>query len=180
MLSAVAFAGAAGAFGRYTPLQEGGSKAVKGKKVADDFGPEVAGLRAKVALAKTQFTVGEAIEVKYAVKNVSQTDQVLWHSGFWPNHLILVMDAAGKEPTLTGLGQAGRQAFAPGGGRDKNVPWTVKPGAEDATEGNYDLTKLCDLSKPGRYKVQYIYEEKQKGWQGRLPSNEVEFEIIAK
>lgn len=149
-------------------------------KVVEEFGVEVDGLRAKVTLARQKFVVGKPIVAAYAVKNVSKAEQVLWHSGFWPNHQILVRDAAGKEPPLTPLGKQCRDAFAPGGERGKNVPWKVGAGKEDATEGAYDLAKLYDLTRPGRYTVQYVYEEKQAGgWRGRLPSNEAGFEILA-
>jgi RNA polymerase sigma factor (sigma-70 family) len=146
---------------------------------APDFGPEVKGLRAKVTLAKEKFAVGEAIEVKYVVKNVSKDEQTLWHSGFWPNHQILVKDADGKEPPLTEFGQERRKAFSPGGERTKNVAVKVPPGGEDAAYEPYDLTKLYDLTKTGRYTVQYVYEERQGGWEGRLPSNEAAFEFAA-
>jgi RNA polymerase sigma factor (sigma-70 family) len=146
---------------------------------APDFGPEVKGLRAKVTLAKQKFAIGEAIEVKYLVKNVSKNEQTVWHSGFWPNHLIFVKDADGKEPPLTAYGKERRQAFSPGGERSKNVPWKIPSGGEDAAYEPYDLTKLYDLGKSGRYTVQYVYEEKQGGWEGRLPSNEAAFEFDA-
>jgi RNA polymerase sigma factor (sigma-70 family) len=150
------------------------------RKKADEFGEEVKGLRARVTLAKEKYTAGEPIQTRYVVKNVSQVDQTLWHSGFWPNHLILVRDAKGKKPALTQEGRLRRRAFAPGGQRGKNSPWTLKPGAEDATEGSYDLTTLFDLSGPGRYTVQYLYEEKQGGWEGMLLSNKASFEVFAK
>src|SRR5579864_4026223 len=148
---------------------------------ADVIGPKVKGLQAKVSLAKETFAVGVAIPVKYVVKNVSKEEQTLWHSGFWPNHVIIVKDAGGKEPPLTPFGEQCRKAFSPGGERSKNVPWKVPAGGEDAAYEPYDLTKLYDLAKPGRYTVQYVYEEKQaEGWQGRLPSNEAAFEVVAK
>jgi hypothetical protein len=159
-------------------LSAGGLAAVGAP--ADRFGPEVKGLRAKVTLDKPKYMVGEPIKVTYRVKNVSEVNQVLWHSGFWPNHQVLVQDARGKEPPLTAWGQQGRRAFSPGGGRDKNFPLELKAGDEDATEGAYDLMKIYDLSRPGRYTVQYVYEEKQGGWQGRLPSNKADFEVVAK
>jgi len=146
---------------------------------ADDFGAEVKGLRAKVTLARAKFAVGEAIEVTYVVKNVSKEEQTVWHSGFWPNHLILVKAADGKEPALTAFGKECRAAFSPGGVRKKNAPVDVPPGGEDAAYERYDLTRLYHLSKSGRYTVQYIYEEKQGGWEGRLPSNEATFEFDA-
>lgn len=148
-------------------------------QAVEESGVEVDGLRGKVSLVRQKFRIGDPIIAAYAVKNVSKADLVLWHSGFWPNHQVLVRDAAGKEPPLTPLGKQCRNAFAPGGGRGKNVPWKVEAGKEDSTEGAYDLTKLYDLGNPGRYTVQYIYEEKQPGgWHGRLPSNAAPFEIL--
>jgi RNA polymerase sigma factor (sigma-70 family) len=163
-----------------------GDEKVVGKEPAreapadDDFGDEVKGLRAKVSLAKRKFAAGEPIEVKYVVKNVSKEEQTLWHSGFWANHQVLVNDADGKEPPLTEFGEERRKAFSPGGVRKKNSPVEVPAGGEDAAYEKYDLTKLFDLSKPGRYTVRYVYEEKQGGWEGRLPSNEAAFEVTAK
>jgi uncharacterized protein (TIGR03067 family) len=145
---------------------------------ADGFGDEVKGLRARVSLAKQKYQAGEPIKVHYQVKNGSKEEQTLWSCGFWPNHLILVHDDAGKEPPLTELGQQRRQAFAPGGERDKNVAVKVPAGDEDSAYEIYDPTTLYDLSQPGRYTVQYIYEEKQGGWEGRLPSNAAAFEIL--
>jgi RNA polymerase sigma factor (sigma-70 family) len=150
-----------------------------GAKAAEDFGDEVKGLRARVTLAKKKFLVGEAIPAKYVVKNVSKEEQTVWHSGFWPNHQVIVKDADGKEPPLSEFGKERRKAFSPGGERSKNSPVTIPPGGEDAAYEKYDLTQLYDLAKSGRYTVQYIYEEKQGGWEGRLPSNEATFEFDA-
>jgi RNA polymerase sigma factor (sigma-70 family) len=147
---------------------------------ADGFGEEVRGLRARVTLPKEKFEVGEPIPVSYVVKNVSKEEQTIWHSGFWMNHLIVVEDAAGKEPPLTEFGQQCRRVFSPGGERWKNVAVKVAPGGEDAAYEKYDLAMLYDLSKPGRYAVQYVYEEKQGGWEGRLHSNAPPFEVVAK
>ena len=150
------------------------------KVVADDgFGPEVNGLKARVLLAREKIAVGSPVQVKYCVKNVSKGEQLLWHSGFWPNHQIIVHDADGKEPPLNAMGAAGRKAFSPGGDRLEIIAVKLAPGAEDDAEGAFDLTWVYDLSKPGRYTVQYIYEEKQGGWQGRMTSNEAAFEITA-
>jgi hypothetical protein len=171
---------AAGTYRLRIKVGEATSNELVLKVLADEFGPEVKGLRAKVTLAKEKFEAGEAIPVKYVVKNVSRGEQIVWHSGFWSNHLILVHDAGGKEPPLTPFGQQRRQAFSPGGERGKNSPWTVSAGGEDTAYEQYDLAKLYDLSRPGRYTVQYVYEEKQGGWEGRLPSNKAAFEVVAK
>src|SRR5208282_3666480 len=99
----------------------------------------------------------------------------------WGNHLMLVRDAEGKEPPLTTEGQFRRGIF--GGPRKRNAPYKVAAGAEDRA---YDLTKYYDLTKPGRYTVQYVYEEKdagvppREGWTGRLPSNEAAFAVVAR
>lgn len=146
---------------------------------ATTWGAEVKGLQAQVTLDKKRFTVGEPIVVDYKVKNISNVELTIWHSGFWPNHLLLVRDFAGKEPTLTAAGRAGRRAFSPGGQRDKNVSRQLKPGEVDDTEGRYDLTALYDLLAPGRYRVQCVYEERQGGWEGRLESNAADFEIVS-
>jgi RNA polymerase sigma factor (sigma-70 family) len=152
----------------------------EGLRTPDDFGPENKGLRARVTLAKDKYVAGESIETKYAVKNVSQVRQVLWHSGFWPNHLIRVRDAKGKRPPLTLEGRRALRAFAPVGEWRQKVPWPLEPGAADATEGSYDLTTLFDLSKPGRYTVQYVYEAGQGFWEGMLLSNKAPFEVVPK
>jgi RNA polymerase sigma factor (sigma-70 family) len=143
----------------------------------EDFGPEVNGLRAKAPLQSHRFPVGGPIQVGFTVKNVSPQPQVVWHSGYWPNHQVVVQDAAGKEPPLTPRGEQVRKAFAPGGERGKNVPAEVLPGHEDL-ESWQDVTTLYDLTRPGRYRVRVVYEEKQGGWQGRLPSAWAEFEVV--
>lgn len=142
---------------------------------AEGYGPESKGLRSKISLAKTKFKVGEPILVTYQFKNFSDEIRTVWHSGFWPNHEIVVMNSEGKEPELTAAGKQMRNAFSPRGQREKNVPYALKPGAEDTAWVKYDVLGLYDLSKPGKYAVQYIYEENV-----RVVSNIVSFEIEAK
>jgi|GEM_PF-3534449 len=142
---------------------------------AEGYGPESKGLRSKITLAKTKFKVGEPILVTYEIKNFSGEPKTVWHSGFWPNHEIVVMNSEGKEPELTAGGKQVRNAFSPQGQREKNVPYSLKPGAEDKAWEKYDVLGLYDLSKPGKYAVQYIYEENV-----RVVSNMVSFEIEAK
>ena len=152
--------------------------AESGAKALSDFGDEVNGLRAKVSLVKTQTPVGQPIQIHYVKHNVSDVNQIIWHSGFWPNHQIVVKDALGKSVARTARGNQCAAAFSPGGARDKNFPMTLKPGDEDATEGAMDLTQQFDLNKLGTYSVQIFYEEMQKGWNGRLASNIAQFQIV--
>ena len=142
-----------------------------------NFGPEVNGLRAKVTVVKP-VQKGQPIEIQYSKRNVSKVDLTIWHSGFWPNHQIIVKDFAGKEAALTDFGKQVRAAFNPGGPRDKNFSMNLKPNEEDNSQGAYDLNRLFNLSMHGKYTVQVIYEEKQGGWEGRLPSNIADFKIL--
>ncbi len=146
----------------------------------DGFGPEVGGLRAKVALERQTFTVGQPIMTRYIVRNVSKDELIVWHSGFWPNHRIIVTDAEGADVKPTERGKEARKAFSPGGAHDKNFPMKLPPGQEDDSEGAFDLTRYYELNRPGHYAVQILYEEKQGGWQGRLESNRAAFEVTAK
>jgi RNA polymerase sigma factor (sigma-70 family) len=139
----------------------------------------VRGLCARLSLPQEKYAVGEPIRAAYAVTNVSKPELALWHSGFWPNHRIIVRDEAGAVVPLTAQGRRCRDAFSPAGKRDKNVAWKLPPGGEDGTQGGHDLTQLYDLTRPGRYTVQYVYEDRQAGgWQGRLPSNAVTFFVV--
>ena len=143
-----------------------------------DFGAEVKGLRTKVSLVKAVIAAGQPVEIRFVKRNVSKENLVVWHSGFWPNHQIVVKDAQGKDAVLTAFGKQTRDAFSPGGHRDKNYSIELKPDTEDATEGSQDLLRCFDLSKLGKYTVELIYEEKQGGWEGRVVSNTASFEIV--
>lgn len=143
-----------------------------------DFGAEVKGLRTKVSLVKAAIAAGQPVEIRFAKRNVSKENLVVWHSGFWPNHQIVVKDAQGQNAALTAFGKQTRDAFSPGGGRDKNYSIELKPDTEDASEGSQDLLRCFDLSKLGKYTVELIYEEKQGGWEGRVVSNTASFEIV--
>src|SRR5262249_60836166 len=120
----------------------------------------------------------QASDAFSSVKKVCKAGQPIWHPRFWSTPQPPVRAAAGKEPPLTAAGAERRRAFDPGGVRKKNVDVPLPPGGEDSTEGKYDLTTLYDLSKPGRYTVQYFYEERLGGWEGRLPSNVAAFEVL--
>ncbi|MFN4259354.1 MAG: hypothetical protein ACK4RK_08640 [Gemmataceae bacterium] len=139
-----------------------------------EWGQPADGLVAGIWIDQTQFQVGQPIIVHYQIKNVGQQKRTVWHSGFWPNHQIVVQDAAGQEVARTPFGQQGRAAFAPEGPREKNVPVELAPGQVDRALSSYNLRQLFVLDKPGKYTVQYLYQE------GKTPvwSNVVPFEIV--
>jgi hypothetical protein len=144
--------------------------------VSNEYGPVIGGLQAGLSLSQRMFGPKDPIELHYQVRNVGTGPRIVWHSGFWPNHLVLVQDASGRQSPMTALGTAGRNMFSPGGPRFKNVKVTLLAGNIDDTEGRFDLHKLFVLL-PGTYSVQVVYEERAEGWRGRLPSNVVHFEI---
>ncbi len=143
--------------------------------VKSRFGPIVNGLQASLTMSAKQFKLSKPIQIEFTKKNVSQRDLIVWHSGLWPNHKVIVRNAQGKEVALTRFGKLTRKAFSPGGPRDKNIPVTLKPGQSESVV--QDLTRLFELSKAGSYTVQMVYEEKQGGWEGRLSSNVVTFSL---
>src|ERR1700736_87598 len=122
------------------------------------WGKENNGLTSAVWTDKDRFKVGEPIQVHYRLKNVSYAEQTVWHSGFWPNNKIVVLDADGKEVGLTEAGRQRRNAFAPGGARDKNVPVALAAGEADTALPTYNLLDFFVLDQPGKYSVQYLYE----------------------
>ncbi len=131
------------------------------------WGQSSNGLIAKIWSEKEEFIVGEPIVVHYIVKNIADKDIMTWHSGFWPNHLLVVMLPDGKKVTSQDLGLR----FDPGGIREKNVPWPIRPGNMDDAQPSYDISRIFDMSSSGGYSVQYLYEEYQGDWEGKLYSN---------
>jgi len=130
-------------------------------------------LIAKIWTEKDKFALGEPIVVYYIVKNISHEDIVMWLSGFWPNNLIILTNPDGEQITSDDAGLG----FDPGGDRDKNVRWPMKPGDINTILPNYNIGNFFDIKKPGKYSVQYLYEE-YGGWEGQLFSNILHFEII--
>ena len=138
------------------------------------FGHPNHGLVSRIEITGRKFTPDKPISVSYTVKNLATMPTRIWHSGFWANHQIRVCDQNGKLVALRDFGRERFKAFSPGGARDKNFPVDIKPGGEDKSNGTIDMqdiTRLYDLSSPGIYSVQALYEEYQGGWEGQLWSN---------
>ncbi|MDD5422497.1 MAG: hypothetical protein PHT32_03635 [Candidatus Omnitrophica bacterium] len=132
------------------------------------------GLIAKIWTETMEFQAGESIVVYYIVKNISDEEIITWHSGFWPNHLIVVTMPDGNKVTSKDMGLS----FDPGGQRSKNALWLIKPNEIDNALSCYDISKFFAMDKPGVYFVQYLYEEYQGGWEGKLWSNISKIKII--
>ena len=146
---------------------------------AEAWGPESKGLQSVIWTDNKVFKVGDKIDVHYRIKSVGSANQMVWRTTFWPNNKIIVLDESGKEVEMTNAGKIGRADFSPGGtrkGRTRAI--TLKPGEVDELP-TFDLTGFFVLTTPGKYTVQYIYEEDQKeGWKGRLESNKLQIAIM--
>ncbi len=146
--------------------------------VLEAWGEPVAGLRAGIWSEKDTFQVGEPIMVRSAIKNLSLVKQTIWVSGF-SNQRFDLERSNGKEVKLSSLGLRARSAFDPRGARDKNASFSLKPGQTFITS-QQDLTKLFDLSAPGRYNVRYSYESYHQGWKGKLTSSTLVINVVPK
>jgi len=157
---------------------EPAAAAAKKTVQAHPWGKPVKGLVSGIWTDKRAFAPGEPIVVHYQIKNVSPRRQIVWHSGFWTNNKITVLDAAGNDVTATTAGEERRGAFSPGAARAKNVKWLLPPGHLDEAQPSVDIGKFFKLAAPGKYRVQYLYSEFREGWFGELKSNVLAIEIL--
>lgn len=123
-----------------------------------EWGEASGGLRSSIALRSTTACPKGPIVVEYRVKNVSDRKQTVWHSGFWPDHRIEVIAPSGKSAQMTEAGERAREAFSPGGIREKTVPVELAPGQIDDAWQAYDLRTYFLFDVQGEYAVQYIYQ----------------------
>jgi hypothetical protein len=135
------------------------------------------GLRSKISLIEARQNE-DAIFLKYQVQNVSSTEQIVWHSGFWVNHKIVAQDKTGNDVPRTPAGESVNRSFAPNGNRFKNAPFPLSPGEIDGTWDPIDVRALFFFPQSGKYSLIIIYEEYQPGgWRGRLESNTLKLYI---
>lgn len=136
----------------------------------------VNGVTLHVSLDKSQFKFAaqDPIAVHLKIDNGRPDSITLWSCGFWPNHRVEITDENGEEPPLTEFGRNVRKAFA-SGARDKNVPFVVQPGKSGSyTSG--DLRKMYEM-KPGKYKVQVLFNEVTPPSPIRIVSQPISFEL---
>ena len=126
------------------------------------WGRTNAGLRSRVWTDKATFGTSGPIVVHYEINNVSDKVQVVWHSGFWPNHLVRITDANGVEVPLTPAGAKLRKMFQPDGDREKNVPWRIEPGKSDSAWIALDLRDYFQMSQPGSNGVLFKVDVAEK------------------
>ena len=128
-------------------------------------------------LPKETFRLGEPILLSCSLRNQSQRNVTVWASGVWPNNRVEIKTASGVEPPLTAAGREQRAAFAPDGGRDKNVPHELKPGEVYPDLSEVDLSTLYERLAVGRYTVEVTYDDAQPPTPLRAVSTPVAFEV---
>ena len=123
------------------------------------WGREAGGLKASLSAEKTLFHREEPILVSFRLKNVSERPQIVWHSGFWPNHQISVKTLGGQDVPLTPLGIKTRTAFGPDAPRRKNAPVALIPDETDTPYGPYDLRDYFKIKGPATLHVRCVYAD---------------------
>jgi hypothetical protein len=116
-------------------------------------------------------------ELKFTNRLIDQPITI-WDSAFWPNHKVLIQDEERDvDVPLTEMGKRYLKMFTPKGGpRDHNAPIAIPPGGSFPETVPVDLKLLYQL-KPGKYRVQVLYEDVQPPTPMRLYSNPVAFTI---
>ena len=145
---------------------------------------------AEVTLPARRFASGEKIPFAFKITNNSPRTVTLWSSGFWPNHLVEVRDAAGRLLPATPEGQLRSRSFAPGGPRRKNAPiklgpgesWPKLKGGEDPArrtefDDSFGLDGLFEF-QAGTFTVRVTYHDDSPPTPLKLLSREVKFEVI--
>lgn len=129
-------------------------------------------------LPKTTYKSGEKIITEIEYKNQSNRDLTIWSCGFWPNHKVVVKDEAGESPPLTARGKQGRDAFAPAGDRDKNVPIVIASGKTSRGAGvKVDVASLYQLDSGHQYTLEIVYDDRQQPTPLKMTSKAVEFKL---
>jgi hypothetical protein len=138
------------------------------------WGKESDGFRSRIWLEAAPKGAKDAVKVHYEIRNTSKDEQVVWHSGFWPNHRIDVKDADGELAPMTERGKFMRKTYDPKGRRRKHSPRKLAPGATDSAWEAYDVRELFPMADPGTYTIQYVY---QQGPMKPVESNVLEVDV---
>ncbi len=138
--------------------------------------PTDRGIGYAASLDKTEYRVGDPIRLSLSFENPTDAEVTLWHSGFWPNHQVVLRDDSGREAPLTEAGRQKRAAFAPEGARDKNAPRRLAPSEEYREAAGIDLPELYQLDR-GTYKLVVIYHDMQRPTPLRVATRSIEFKV---
>ena len=143
----------------YLPYEKKHTLNLHSEEVSGIWGNEAGGLIASLRAEKRQFRPGEPILIGFQLKNVSERPQVVFHSGFWPNHRLSVKDARGYDIPLTALGKETRAVFGSGTPRRKNFTVTLAPDQIDTSYGPYNLRDYFQIDDSAILYVRCLYAE---------------------
>jgi RNA polymerase sigma factor (sigma-70 family) len=126
-------------------------RAISSGRTAEPFGPEVTGIRARMKLARHEFSVGENIRLRYVLKNVSES-VIEIHP-----YKMRIIDVRDDTGTSVGKREQGELGENPDDEHRVVPPKSVlEPGEEDDCEiTDCLLNRIWDLSKPGTYQVTF-------------------------
>lgn len=131
----------------------------------------------QITLEGARIRLGSSVPMSIQARNASHNQIVIWMSGFWPNHRVIVADTDGIELPLSPMGRERRRRFEETGYRRKNTPLTLQPRGV-WTWPVIDIAQLYEL-RTGSYMVQVVYDETRAPNPSCVASNIVAFEIIA-
>ena len=164
VLVAVVGSGLAVSAGSWTPTEDGAGPAI----------PSVPTLT--ISLPSKSFSAGLPISFQTIVHNPTPAEITVWSSGYWPNHLVILVDQDGAEPPLTAEGKERKLRFF-NPARDKNFP-RILTSHQSHDEGEHCLTDAYHL-KPGDYALKILYSDGQAQSSLTLLSNRVRFRVTA-
>ena len=165
----------AGAAGNesHLPSEKKSALNLHSEVVSGIWGNETGGLIASLSAEKRQFRPGEPILISFQLKNVSEQPQVVFHSGFWPNHRLSVKDARGYNIPLTALGKETRAVFGSDTPRRKNFAVTLAPDQIDTSYGPYNLRDYFQIDDSATLYVRCLYAQGSV----QVSSNELIIEV---
>lgn len=126
-------------------------------QTAVGWGNEIEGLSASLVSDKAEFRYGEPILVRFHISNTGKRTKIVAHSGFWPDHKLVVENAMRAALPLTALGQETRAAFGSDIERRKNFDVALAPGEIDIPYGPFDLRDYFQIGNATTLYVRCLY-----------------------
>jgi len=131
-------------------------------------------------LNKKKFEHLKPIILNLSFRNLGSDALKIRVSGFWIDHMVVVLDEHSEKVPLTPLGAQRLKDFAPeGSDSNRNIMLTIEP--YDVLEEGYTINLYDNfLLEPGKYKVQVTYDNREGPTPLTLRTKFVPFEITPK
>ena len=131
----------------------------------------------QVLLRKRTFSIGEPIEVAFAVKNLSRDRITYFVTDFGNTHQIVIKNRAGSEPEYTPEGSELEKNFGTPN-RRANVPIELDPGQSFVEADHLRLDQIYQF-RPDVYRLQIRFFDAHPGVGHILSTSPIEFEVRA-